>query len=361
MDSLRYWVEEMHVDGFRFDLATALARTPDGYDPRSPFLAAVRQDPALARVKLIAEPWDVGPGGYRVGGFPSGWSEWNDRFRDGVRAFWLRREAPCAELAHRLAGSSDLFRHDGRSPQASINLITAHDGFTLADLVSYERKHNEANGQDNVDGHDHNLSTNCGVEGPTDDPGVIALRQRQQRNLLATLLVSQGVPMLLAGDELGHTQHGNNNAYCQDNETTWLDWEAGADWPLFEFTRRLIALRAAHPSLRRSVWLEGEDQLNGDRDVIWLNRHGGEKTVEQWEDPAKHCLGVLLGPTDQEPALLVLMNAEDDDLEYTLPGGEWSLLLDTSVEEAPPAGAVVSHRRHRLCARSLAVLSRIGD
>jgi glycogen operon protein len=167
--------------------------------------------------------------------------------------------------------------------------------------------------------------------------------------------------MLLAGDELGHTQHGNNNAYCQDNETTWLDWEAGADWPLFEFTRRLIALRAAHPSLRRSVWLEGEHQLNGDRDVIWLNRHGGEKTVEQWEDPANHCLGVLLGPTDQEPALLVLMNAEDDDVEYTLPDGEWSLLLDTSVEEAPPSGAVVSQRRHRLCARSLAVLSRVGD
>ncbi len=362
MDSLRYWVSEMHVDGFRFDLATALARTPDGFDTRSGLPAALRQDPLLAGVKLIAEPWDVGLGGYQVGAFPAGWSEWNDRFRDGTRAFWLHREAAPAELAQRLAGSSDLFRHDGRAPQASTNLASPHDGFRLADLVSYERKHNEANGQHNEDGHDHNLSANGGVEGPTDDAAVNALRQRQQRNLLATLLVAQGVPMLLAGDEIGHTQHGNNNAYCQDNETTWLDWEDGADWTLFEFTRRLIALRAAHPSLRRTDWLAGEDQHNCDRDVIWLSRQGTEKSVEQWEDPDSHCFGVLLGPTDRESALLVLMNAEDADVDTTLPDGEWTLLLDTSVEEPPPpAGQALPERSHRLEARSLAVLRRLGD
>ncbi len=361
MDSLRYWVEEMHVDGFRFDLASALAREPDGFHPRAGFLTALRQDPVLARTKLIAEPWDIGPGGYQVGAFPGGWSEWNDRFRDSVRAFWLQREAPSAELAQRLAGSSDLFQHDGRRPHASINLVTAHDGFTLADLVSYNDKHNHANGQNNEDGHDHNLSWNCGVEGPTDDPEVLYRRHRLQRNLLATLLVAQGVPMLLAGDELGHSQGGNNNAYCQDNPTTWIDWEA-MDEHLVALTQRLIRLRREHPSLRRTRWLAGQpDGPDSEPDVTWLNRYGGEKTIEQWEDPANHCLGVLLGPMAEEPALLILMNAEAGDVDYALPDGEWSLLLDTSQAALPELDEVIRERRHQLVARSLAVLSRVGD
>jgi len=361
MDSLRFWVEEMRVDGFRFDLATAMAREPDGFHPRAGFLTALRQDPVLARTKLIAEPWDIGPGGYQVGAFPPGWSEWNDRFRDSARAFWLRREAPPAELAQRLAGSSDLYQDNGRKPQASINLITAHDGFTLADLVSYEHKHNHANGQNNEDGDDHNLSWNCGVEGPTDDPDVLALRRRLQRNLLATLLVAQGVPMLLSGDEAGHSQGGNNNAYCQDNPTTWLDWSA-LDEDLIAFTQRLTRLRRRHPSLRRTSWLAGEVAApDEDRDVTWLNRFAGEKTVEQWEDPTNQCLGFLLGPTAEEPALLILMNAEAEDVDYVLPEGEWALLLDTASTELPDPEETILEPRHPLVARSLAVLSRVGD
>jgi glycogen operon protein len=361
MDSLRFWVEEMHVDGFRFDLATVMGREPDGFHPHAGFLTALRQDPTLARTKCIAEPWDIGPGGYQVGAFPPGWSEWNDRFRDSTRAFWVRQEVPSAELAQRLAGSSDLFQHSGRRPQASVNLVTAHDGFTLADLVSYNDKHNEANGQNNDDGHDHNLSWNCGVEGPTDDPDVLALRARLQRNLLATLLVSQGVPMLLSGDELGHSQGGNNNAYCQDNPTTWIDWEA-VDADLIAFTQRLIRLRQDHPSLRRIHWLEGEPEApTGEPDVTWINRQGGEKTIDQWEDPSNHCLGVLLGPTAEEPAILILMNAEAEDVDYVLPDGEWELLLDTAETSLPVPGETVLERRHELVARSLAVLSRVGD
>ncbi|MHB8671296.1 MAG: glycogen debranching protein GlgX, partial [Acidimicrobiales bacterium] len=258
MDSLRYWVTEMHVDGFRFDLAAALARGLHEVDKLSAFFDLIHQDPIVSRVKLIAEPWDIGEGGYQVGNFPVRWAEWNGKYRDAVRDFWRCREAGVAELAYRLTGSSDLYQDDGRRPTASINFVTAHDGFTLADLVSYEQKHNEANGEGNADGTDDNRSWNCGGEGPTQDNDVLALRRRQQRNLLTTLLVSQGVPMLLGGDELGRTQGGNNNAYCQDNEISWLDWDVDAErLELLEFTRRLISLRRGHPVFRRRRFLDG--------------------------------------------------------------------------------------------------------
>lgn len=258
MDSLRYWVSEMHVDGFRFDLAAALMRGLYEGNQLSSFLDTIQQDPLLAQVKLIAEPWDVGPGGYQVGNFPVNWAEWNGKYRDTVRRFWKGDEAQVAELAYRLSGSSDLYQQSGRSPHASINFITAHDGFTLRDLVSYNEKHNEANGENNNDGERHNNSWNCGVEGPTDDPEINALRLRQQRNLMATLLLSQGVPMILHGDEHGRTQGGNNNVYCQDNPVAWMHWDLDADGrALLEWTRRLIAMRKAHPVLHRATFFQG--------------------------------------------------------------------------------------------------------
>ena len=339
MDSLRWWVAEMHVDGFRFDLATALAREGSGFDAGAAFLDTLRQDPLLAGVKLIAEPWDIAT--CETGRFPAGFAEWNDRFRDAARGFWLTGAVGCGEFAARLTASSDLFRHSGRAPQASINFVTAHDGFTLADLVSYQHKHNAANGQANADGNDNNRSINCGVEGPSTDPEVNDLRARHQRVLLATLCLAQGVPMLVAGDELGRGQHGNNNAYCQDNALSWLDWSA-ADADLAVFTTRLLALRKIHPALRRSRWFDGSPTALDERDILWLSRDGGEMTRAQWEDGSNRCFGFRLGRDDaQEHAVLVLMNAGADDTRFVLPPAPadgWRLEIDSA---APAHAAVV--------------------
>jgi glycogen operon protein len=337
MDSLRYWAGEMHVDGFRFDLAAALARD-------SAFLAAVAQDPLLSRVKLIAEPWDLGTDGYRLGSFPPGWSEWNDRFRDDVRAFWLTGETGAGALAQRLAGSSEIFRHDGRAPSAGVNFVTAHDGFTLRDLVSYREKHNEANGERNRDGHGRNLSCNCGVEGETRDPGVVAQRLRLRRALLATLFFAQGVPMLQGGDEAGRTQRGNNNAYCQDNALTWIDWP-NADERLIEFTAGLIGLRRRFGQLRREKWLTGARGADGARDVVWWHPAGREMETMDWADWGASpggTLGMLLSPVaaDDEPgrpkcpALLALFNRNAAPVVFRLPPGRWRQLCDTG-DDAP--------------------------
>ncbi|CAL94411.1 glycogen debranching protein GlgX [Azoarcus olearius] len=348
MDSLRYWVTQMEVDGFRFDLATILGREAAGFDPGCGFFDAVRQDPVLNRVKLIAEPWDCGPGGYQPGNFPPGWAEWNDGFRDTVRAFWRGDEGQAPGLATRLAGSADRFNHHGRRPWASINFITAHDGFTLHDLVSYNDKHNEANGEDNRDGHDDNRSWNCGAEGPTDDPEVLALRERQKRNLLATLLLAQGTPMLLAGDEIGRSQQGNNNAYCQDNEISWVHW-AGVDADgerLRAFVRSLLLIRRALPVLRPARFATGGDPGHVLRDVIWLAPNGVELTPEGWADAQMRCFAMLadgrahLG-TGPEPAadavVLVVLNAAHEAVECTLPQAagitRWVRLVDTAQAE----------------------------
>jgi glycogen operon protein len=345
MDSLRWWVREMHVDGFRFDLATALGRERGGFDPGCAFLATLRQDPVLAGVKLIAEPWDIAA--CETGRFPPGISEWNDRFRDAVRGFWLNGAVSCGEFASRLAGSSDLFRHSGRTPQASVNFVTAHDGYTLADVVAYERKHNEANGQANADGNNDNRSNNCGIEGVTADAAVLELRGRLQRALMATLLLSQGVPMLVAGDELGRTQDGNNNAYCQDNPTSWIDWD-GADVAMCEFTSALIKLRRSQPALRRLNWFDGSPTGMGEHDIAWLWRDGTEITREQWEDRANRCFGCRIGrDTAEESALLMLINAGGADIDFVLPpapGGAWELQLDTALPDSPRvnAGAATS-------------------
>ena len=332
MDSLRWWVSEMRVDGFRFDLATALGRENGSFDPGCAFFDTLRQDPLLAGVKLIAEPWDVAA--CETGRFPPGIGEWNDRFRDAARGFWLTGAVSCGEFASRLAGSSDLFRHNGRMPQSSINFITAHDGFTLADVVAYEHKHNEANGQASADGNNDNRSINCGVEGATADPAVHELRGRLQRALLATLVLAKGVPMLLAGDESGRTQDGNNNAYCQDNPTSWLDWD-GMDRALCEFAARLIELRRTHPALRRLNWFDGSPTPMGERDIAWLWRDGAEITREQWDDRANRCFGCRIGRDNaDEAALLVLINAGVADAAFALPpppGGMWQLQLDTAL------------------------------
>ena len=344
-DSLRYWATEMRVDGFRFDLATILGRHPQGFDERHGFLVACRQDPVLSKVKLIAEPWDCGPGGYQVGGFPPGWVEWNDRFRDTVRAFWRGDPGQVAYLARRLTASGDLFNQRGRRPFASVNFITAHDGFTLRDVVSYDHKHNEANDEDNRDGSDNNLSWNHGAEGPTDDPEIRELRLRQMRNLMATLLFSQGTPMLVAGDEFGRTQHGNNNAYCQDNEIGWVDWEMDDEGRgLLDFTRRLISLRRAYPILRRGRFLVGDyNEELGVRDVTWLAPDGEEMTPEQWDDGHTRSLGVLLDGRAQptgirrsgaDATLLILLNAHHEGVAFQLPevaqGVAWVCLMDTA-------------------------------
>ena len=346
MDSLRYWAQEMHVDGFRFDLATILAREPDGFDEDGRFLDACRQDPVLSQVKLIAEPWDCGPGGYQVGRFSPGWAEWNDRYRDTVRAYWRGDSGKLPELAARLTASADLFDRRGRKPWASVNFITAHDGFTLNDLVSFNEKHNEANGEENRDGHSNNLSNNYGAEGATDDPQIRETRFRQMRNMLATLFLSRGTPMLLAGDEFARTQQGNNNAYCQDNEISWINWD-GIDEPrseLLRFTQRVIALRHALPMLRRGRFLTGQtDEELGVKDAAWISPAGVEMTPEQWEDPAAHCLGVLLDGRAQETGirrvgtdatLLLILNAYHDLVRFTLPpavgGREWVCVIDTN-------------------------------
>jgi len=374
MDSLRYWVEVMHVDGFRFDLATALARDPFDFNPRGNFLQACHQDPTLARVKLIAEPWDVGPSGYDVGQFPVRWSEWNGKFRDCVRRFW-KGDIVHDELGWRLSGSADLYQAAGRKIYASVDFVTCHDGFTLRDLVSYNHKHNEANGEMNQDGSDDNASWNCGVEGETDDPAVNELRDRQQRNLIATLFLSQGVPMLCAGDELGKTQGGNNNAYCQDNEISWLDWNLDARrQALLGFTIRMIRLRQSQPVLERRRFFRGQHFRDSSlKDLAWFRPDGREMEQEDWEQPYIRSLAFLLGgdtiATPDErgerimgDTLLVLMNAHSEPVPYTLPaiewGREWEILLDT-------AGASDAKRDHlyasgvvEMAPRSLAVLSR---
>ncbi len=345
-DSLRYWATEMRVDGFRFDLATILAREPHGFDEGGSFLDACRQDPILSSVKLIAEPWDIGPGGYQVGQFAPGWAEWNDKFRDTVRAYWKGDEGKLPDFAARLAGSADLFNKRGRKPWASVNFITAHDGFTLNDLVSYNDKHNEANGEDNRDGHSHNHSWNHGQEGPTKDKAITALRERQKRNMLATLLLAQGTPMILAGDEFGNTQHGNNNAYAQDNEISWLKWDGidKSDADLVDFTRTLIAIRKTYPILHRTRFLKGEYNEELDvKDVTWLSPSAEELTEETWHDPHAKCFGMLLDGRAQptgikrrgdDATLLIVTNAHHEAVAFTLPhvpdGNHWLRLIDTT-------------------------------
>ena len=348
MDSLRYWVTEMHVDGFRFDLTSALARDAHAFDRGSGFLDAIQQDPVLARVKLIAEPWDLAEGGYQVGGFPVNWSEWNGKYRDCMRSYWKGDSGLIGEFASRLTGSSDLYQHGGRRPYASVNFITAHDGFTLADLVSYNEKHNEANGEDNRDGESHNRSWNCGVEGATDDVEIQTLRRRQRRNFLATLLLSQGVPMLTAGDEYGRSQGGNNNAFCQDNVLNWLAWSRGAEERELElFTRQLIALRRAHPIFRRTKFFHGR-KIRGAKvkDILWLNDSGREMTGSDWTSPHFRALGVVLvgfasevcdarGVPIRDDTFMLLFNAHHGPVTFVLAGQEqvrWELLLDTREE-----------------------------
>jgi glycogen operon protein len=343
MDSLRYWVEEMHVDGFRFDLASALARELHAVDRLSAFFDVIRQDPTVSRVKLIAEPWDVGDGGYQVGNFPPGWAEWNGRYRDTVRRFWRGDAGVLPELATRISGSSDLYSYSGRQPHASINFVTAHDGFTLNDLVAYNDKHNEANGEDNRDGDSNNLSWNCGAEGPTDDPAILALRARQRRNFLLTLFISQGVPMLSGGDEVGRTQHGNNNGYCHDSELTWTPWEIPPEERQFcQFVERLIGLRGSQPVLRRRTFLSG--RRPGAADVLWLRPDGQEMTEAEWNDPESRVLGVLLdgsaiAETDTHgrpivgDTLLILLNSGATAVTFVMPrrkGSRWERLVDTA-------------------------------
>ena len=370
MDSLRYWVQEMHVDGFRFDLASTLAREQFAFVAEGSFLDAVYQDPVLAEVKMIAEPWDLGEGGYQVGRFPSGWVEWNDKFRDGVRRFWRGEDGRVADMGYRLTGSSDLFKGDGRQPSASLNFVTAHDGFTLTDLVSYDHKHNWLNGEENRDGNDYNLSCNYGHEGPTDDPAILETRARQRRNFLATLFLSQGTPMLLGGDEIGRTQRGNNNAYCQDNDISWYHWEL-APWSeeLLDFTKRLILIRREQPVLRRRRFLHGSRlRAIGARDIAWLRPGGGEMMAADWQDASLHALGLILhgnaieerGPHGEPIAgdtLAILLNAGLDSAAFDLsrhadhPPASWETLIDTarppdnsSLIYEPPAPIAVPAR-----------------
>jgi glycogen operon protein len=352
MDSLRYFVLECRVDGFRFDLASALAREFYDVDRLSAFFDTIHQDPVLSQAKLIAEPWDVGPGGYQVGNFPVLWAEWNGKYRDAVRDFW-RGQGSVGEFAQRFTGSADLYQSNGRDPFASINFVTAHDGFTLRDLVSYDGKHNEANGEGNRDGTDDNRSWNHGAEGPTDDEAVLALRARQQRNFLATLLLSQGTPMLLGGDEIGRTQGGNNNAWCQDNEISWFDWE-GADRELLEFARRLIALRREHPAFRRARFLSGDAGESGLPDVWWFRTDGRRMTQRDWADTGLRTLGVFLnggeihartarGEPIADGSFLLLLNAQSEPVVFTLParrfGVRWEVELATDDAPEQPVGA----------------------
>jgi len=379
MDSLRYWVLDMHVDGFRFDLAAALARQFHEVDRLSAFFEMVQQDPVVSQVKLIAEPWDVGDGGYHVGNFPPLWSEWNGKYRDTIRDLWRGQSATLPEFASRLTGSSDLYQPDSRRPVASVNFVTAHDGFTLQDLVSYDHKHNEANGEGNRDGSDDNRSWNCGIEGPTDDPAVLALRARQKRNFLTTLLLSQGVPMLLAGDEMGHTQQGNNNAYCQDNEISWVDWAVReADQELLDYVRKLIRLRADHAVFRRRRFFRGQAIRAGRQrlgDIAWFTLAGEEMTGHDWDAGFAKSLTVFLngraitepdrrGERIMDDSFLLLFNASEQDLVFTIPprryGQRWAKALDTALpaadfelDTAVKPGDVITVINH-----SLQVLSR---
>ncbi len=351
MDSLRFWVQEMHVDGFRFDLTTTLGREAHGFDPRSGFFDAVMQDPTLSQVKLIAEPWDVGYGGYQLGNYPPGWAEWNDRYRDTVRRFWRGDAGLIGEVASRLTGSADLFQRHGRRPWSSVNFITAHDGFTLHDLVSYQQKHNLANGEDNRDGTDNNNSWNCGVEGPSDDPHVRALRARQKRNFLATVLLSQGTPMITAGDEFGRTQRGNNNAYCQDNELSWVNWEQRDedDLALTDFAATLLAIRRDHPVFRRAKFLTGrEADGRGLKDVTWYSSAGHEMDDADWHRPNAHVLGARMfalaaDPKGEAELFMVLMNGGGGDVSFVLPepklSQRWQVIFDTARAETLRAPA----------------------
>ena len=374
MDSLRYWVLEMHVDGFRFDLAATLARELHEVDRLGAFLDIIHQDPVLSQVKLIAEPWDLGEGGYQVGKFPVGWAEWNDKYRDAVRSYWKGDGGLIGELAYRITGSSDLYARSGRKPYASINFVTAHDGFTLQDIVSYNSKHNEANGEGNRDGTDNNRSWNCGVEGPTDDPEIKQIRARQKRNFMATLLFSQGVPMFLAGDAIGHTQNGNNNAYCQDNEISWLDWNPEhIDQEFLAFVQKIIALRKGHPVFRRRNFFQGRKIRGADiKDIVWLDPDGKEMTDEEWNQEFARSLGVTLageavddvderGQRIRDDNFLLLMNAHHEEVPFTLlppPSGQgWYVLLDTSCQTSRQASAFYQGGdAYPLQPRSLALL-----
>jgi len=374
MDSLRYWVTDMHVDGFRFDLASTLARELHSVDRLSAFFDTIQQDPVLSEVKLIAEPWDLGEGGYQVGNFPAGWAEWNGKYRDTLRRYWRGDVGQVAEVAYRLTGSSDLYEPGGRRPHASINFVTAHDGFTLNDLVSYDQKHNEANGEENRDGTDDNFSWNCGVEGPTDEPAINELRERQKRNMLVTTLLSQGVPMLCGGDEISRTQRGNNNAYCQDNEVTWFDWKfTRQTHALLNFTRDLIALRRAHPVFRRRRFFQGS-RLHGSavKDIAWLRPDGKEMTEEEWTTGSVRCFGMrLAGDAIEETdgkghqifddTFLVLMNAHHECVTFVLPahrrGVRWEGVLDTAADSSKKRSSIFKGGQpYQLEARSLAVL-----
>lgn len=371
MDSLRYWVLEMHVDGFRFDLASTLARELHDVDRLSAFFDLIQQDPVISQVKLIAEPWDVGEGGYQVGNFPPVWSEWNGKYRDCVRDFWAGRDEALGEFAARLTGSSDLYENTSRLPFASINFITAHDGFTLNDLVSYDHKHNEANGEDNRDGSDHDGSWNCGVEGPTDDPQIRELRARQKRNFLTTLLLSQGVPMLLGGDEIGRTQQGNNNAYCQDNEISWLDWDH-ADQELLGFTRRLIRYFHDHPVFRRRRWFQGREIHGKDiTDIAWFTLEGQQMEDEHWGEGFAKSLGVYLngkaipnpnpkGEPVSGESFYIIFNAHYEPLSFTLPDADWGIVwqkdLDTAEGWSETSHTYEAGSALEVQARSLVVL-----
>ncbi|OBG98988.1 glycogen debranching enzyme GlgX [Mycobacterium sp. E136] len=374
MDSLRYWVTEMHVDGFRFDLASTLAREFYDVDRLSTFFELVQQDPTVSQVKLIAEPWDVGPGGYQVGNFPPQWTEWNGKYRDTVRDYWRGEPATLDELAYRLTGSADLYEQTGRRPVASINFVIAHDGFTLRDLVSYNEKHNEANGEDNNDGESHNRSWNCGVEGPTDDPEVNALRARQQRNFLTTLLLSQGVPMIAHGDELGRTQQGNNNVYCQDNELSWIDWD-NPDTDLMEFTRKVSALRAAHPVFRRRRFFSGRPvRQRGDDglpDIAWFAPDGSEMSDEDWETGYAKSIAVYLngngipdrdvrGQRIVDDSFVLCFNAHYEPIDFVLPekkfGDSWISVIDSAADGDDEPAPVGAGQKVSVAARSVIVL-----
>ena len=384
MDALRYWVEVMGVDGFRFDLATTLARGDSSFNPNAPFFAAIQADPVLSQVKLIAEPWDLGEGGYRLGEFPPGWAEWNDRFRNTARSFWKGDFDKMGEMAARMAGSSDIFQHRGRRPHASVNFITAHDGFTLEDLVTYNEKHNEANQEENRDGTDHNLSWNCGEEGPSEDQEIRTLRLQQKRNLMATLLLSQGVPMITAGDEMGRTQDGNNNAYCQDNEINWMRWdlERMEDREFLTFVRMLIRLRRDHPIFRRTRFFRRENIEGEVKDITWLSPDGHEMSQEDWNLPFGKCFGYLLtgdredsisgteaggtgagadGQTNVGDQVIVMINAHHERIEFHLPptslGQVWEVIIDTArLDTGDDGGKFQSERTYPLEGRSLALL-----
>jgi glycogen operon protein len=375
MDSLRYWVMEMHVDGFRFDLAATLAREFYDVDRLSSFFDLVQQDPVVSQVKLIAEPWDVGPGGYQVGNFPPQWTEWNGKYRDTVRDFWRGEPGTVGEFAARITGSADLYETSGRRPVASINFVTAHDGFTLTDLVSYNEKHNEANQDDNNDGESHNRSWNCGVEGETDDKAVLDLRARQRRNFIATLFLSQGVPMLCHGDELGRTQRGNNNGYCQDNELTWIDW-AGLDAEMLSFTQRVSELRRQHPVFRRRRFFDGRPARRGAGlpDIAWFTPEGREMTEDDWGSGFGRSIAVFLngggipdrdhrGQRVSDESFLLCFSAHDEEIEFHTPGEEytnqWQIVIDTMTADEP--GTIVrAGETVAVGPRALVVLQRVA-